>query len=446
MKKLKQRSILLLTAINTLLLTSCAAHPSNNQAGPVEETVLPTLSELSIEPVSTLTPSPAPTETPEPTATSEPSPTPMPEIDPAEFDYSMLDIMQWEGELKVSNIEELKPGYIVQVRQGYKGILYQTELFADYATERFADMYTGITLLEIPEGISFELLEKKIISAEDGKSITIAVVRNTTVPTTSGGVLSIVLSAETSEGEQITFAEKVENQTSTISTFIDFGGDTHPRDIQGATFLVREILAYQEEHGPFLAGQEYSFREMLAERFPEEFRNVLWLPDGTNFSLDKALTNLSRILIHENNLAKRISPVPEWPSSAIGIGAEWKDRYIYGTTIKNNGKEENDLILQFNEDAYIDADIYLKDLYLILNFQITQDAPNWEKKIEDANLAYLEAIRWDKGRIPVDLSKTLSGEADGYRKYLLGYSYTEEEIEKINRIIDCIYKPTRLGL
>ena len=157
-------------------------------------------------------------------------------------------------------------------------MLYTTPLFSEDRDDNF--LQYGIVNIDIPEGFKFELQEIKKIVGEDGQSVTVGVLRNGTGLTASRGVQSIVLSAEDEEGGMINFTEKTEEDKSMFS-YVDFFGYTHLKDHQAGALLLRNLLEYQKENGPFVSGQQYSLKE-VADMYSEEFDRLFHYPDGSN--------------------------------------------------------------------------------------------------------------------------------------------------------------------
>ena len=80
------------------LLSSC-----NQAVAPVDTSPTHSQAQSPTQVPATATPSHTPTVTNTATPSPSPTPTPQPEIDPQEFDYSLIDLMNWEGDLTVES-------------------------------------------------------------------------------------------------------------------------------------------------------------------------------------------------------------------------------------------------------------------------------------------------------------------------------------------------------
>ena len=278
----------------------------------------------------------------------------------------------------------------------------------------------------------FELLETKDITVENGQKLTIGIIDNVSTTETTRGVLSIVLSAETEEGEKIFFTEECNDGVMATVTIEDIKGNTHPEQIRQFPFLLKELLAYQEKNGPFLAGQKCSFREILKER-DENFFRAMFTDNIPETYLNDSLASLTRVLIEQNKFAKRISPMPDYATPTVGINMIASGLKIYGVNIKDNDKPEDDIILKFIEGPegetsyYIDGDIIVENRFCILNFHITQEEPKWGEKIKEA----------EDGYVNLRLSKS-DDQVEGWKRYFLFRLTAEEKVDEIARKI---YKP-----
>jgi len=447
------------TVAGVLLLNACS--PLQIQAGAVpiiDNTPTSTLSnplptEESSSPTSTPKTYETEIPTPIPTEIQEPTPTPEPEIDPEEFDYSMLNLMEWEGELKVENKEELGPGYVVKVRPGYKTMLYVTPLFDDYNEEsgdwlRFKDTNTGMKMTEMSEGFTFEILETKEIVGEDGNMIKIGVVRNGSGSGPGWSVISLVLSAQTENG-MINFVEEAEEDIS-VATRIDFSGDSHTIDIASEFLTLRNILQYQKENGPFRAGETYSLRE-VADMDSDEFQKMFFYPDGRGAGVDSVSTALGRFLIKTKSVARRTPyGISDWMnnvSAVTGIDATLRESSLYGTRFlkEDTGKPRNDLILTFKEgkngeDAYwIDGQGWFEAQHSLLTFQLlTSDIDNIDQSIEEIDEIYQKILEFGEASHRV-------GDDDWNKitRYILASNeyMTDEMIDRVQEIINLICPP-----
>ena len=398
---------------------------------------------------ATATPSHTPTVTNTATPSPTPTATPQPEIDPAEFDYAMLDIMQWEGELKVSNVEKLPPGRVVEVREGYHTVLYSTPLFDDFKENR-PYYYDGIRITDIPEGFKFELLETRKISSEDGKSIVMGTVRNAGDVSTLAPVSSIILSAENEEGEIINFTQESEDVIATAS-LVDFDFNRHMNDQQIVSIFLRNILQYQKEHGPFVAGQTYSIREVAnidTEEVLDLFHYYL-----DSYTLDQAAGTLVNLLTRLTKVATR-DPVKvdrkEVPSF-VGLGANTFDREYYGVHFTKEpsspDKPTNDVILTFKESStgatsyYIDGDIINRDCGYHLAFYLKEELSeeDLEESLMQAEDVYQELLERERTGI-----YNRYWEAEGVQTYIYleaskyenGEAKLDDVIEKIHPLIN----------
>ncbi|MGI6259250.1 MAG: hypothetical protein ACOYKC_05265 [Anaerolineaceae bacterium] len=413
------------------LLSSC-----NQAVAPVDTSPTHSQAQSPTQVPATATPSHTPTVTNTATPSPSPTPTPQPEIDPQEFDYSLIDLMNWEGDLTVESKEELEKGYIVKVREGYKTLLYTTPLFSEDRDDNF--LQYGIVNIDIPEGFKFELQEIKKIVGEDGQSVTVGVLRNGTGLTASRGVQSIVLSAEDEEGGMINFTEKTEEDKSMFS-YVDFFGYTHLKDHQAGALLLRNLLEYQKENGPFVSGQQYSLKE-VADMYSEEFDRLFHYPDGSNLGLSDVMSGLTWFLTEENNVATR---TPRKVSTTIVPVININTKYIwgerYGVFAMRSDNPENDSILTFKkgpngeEEYYIGGDVLAINHHLYISFYLTDNIDDIDISIAEANEVYEDLVNWDRTN-----HVFTEEEENETRRYLLGIS-KEDEIKKIDAIIEAIY-------
>ncbi len=395
---------------------------------------------------ATATPSHTPTVTNTATPSPTPSPTPQPEIDPQDFDYSMLDVMQWEGEIEVSNVEKHQPGYIVEIKEGYKTVLYSTPMFKETLENEY--YIYGLRQLDMPEGFKFELLETRIITGEDGRNITMGILRNASDNSGVEGMYGIVLSAENPEGEKISFTTTEQPEIMAIASIASLTGSLHRKDQMSSMLLLRNILKYQEEHGPFLAGETYSLRE-IADMQSDEFQRLFYYPDGTNITLDDAAGTLTNLLINTTRTAFRTPSVvdKEVVIPILALGTTRSDRETYGTRLKrgpNTGDvPENDVILTFKEGKngeksyYIDGDVMEQVGRYFLSFHLRNNLTEEELETSIAKVdeAYQKYLEWDRTRHRFDREEILALE-----KYLYGeLAEDEEQLQRMYSIVRKIF-------
>jgi len=415
--------------------------------GEIEDTTIPNqeVPTKTIEPTPTL--EPTPTMTVEPTATLEPTPTPIPEIDPQEFDYSMLDLMQWEGELKASNIEKHEPGYIVEVKEGYRTVLYELPLFP-LDEDRVKDSYWNyVTILDIPEGTKFELLETRKITGENGESITVGTLRNHSGVAMNVAVGVVVLSAETEEGETINFTKSSESEEIAVGNLFAEGSTTEQLVL---SLFFRNLLEYQKENGPFKAGEEYSIVEVAKIISTEEFKRLLNWPEGHNGTLDKLTATLSHFLMNEHKIAtRRPSKLAEEIGAyggPIGLNVKLSDSYTCGVRINGGNAPENDVVLTFQEGENGETEYYIigdmtgiKDGYTgrvgYVTYYIKSELEEGEleaslKRIEEV---YQKHLDWEKGE-----EEPLSEDATSCVFYS---PKSPEGFEKLKQVLNAIYTP-----
>jgi hypothetical protein len=358
----------------------------------------------------------------------------------------MLDIMQWEGEIEVSHIEKHQPGYIVGIKEGYKTVLYSTTIFKE--TLEFEYYIYGLRQLDMPEGFKFELLETRTITGEDGRNITMGILRNAGGISTVEGMYGIVLSAENPEGEKITFTTTEQPEIMAIASIADLTGSLHRKEQMSSMLLLRNILKYQEEHGPFLAGETYSLRE-IADMQSDEFQRLFYNPDGTNLSLDKTAGTLTNLLINTTRTAFRTpSVVDNEDVAAITVlNSTRSDRKTYGTYLKrgpNTGDiPENDVILTFKEGKngeksyYIDGDVMEQVGRYFLSFHLRNNLTEEEieTSIAKVDAAYQKYLEWDRTGHRFDREEILALE-----KYLYGeLAEDEEQLQRMYSIVRKIF-------
>ena len=391
---------------------------------------------------ATATPSHTPTVTNTATPSPTPTPTPIPEIDPAEFDYAMLDIMQWEGEIEVSDIEKYQPGYVVEVREGYKTMLYAAPMFDKHLETEFYDY--GLHELDVPEGFNFELLETRRITGEDGKNITIGILRNGGGTNTAEGVYAIALSAENEKGERIDFTTEQPEIIATAS-ISDLSGMLALKDQAASMLLLRNILQYQQENGPFLVGETYSLRE-VANIQSDEFQRLLYYPDGRNTTLDQAVGIIVNLLVNESRVAFRTPTTVdrEKVGAFVSLNSTFIERETYGTFLKRGPATrdvpENDAVLTFVEGKngersyYIDGDVmeqagaFFEPIYLKSNLSKEEIA----KSIEEVDAIYQMYLEWDrKGRPSFTQEEIL----DLHKYYYGRLSNNEEELQRMYALV-----------
>ncbi len=417
-------------------------HPTN--------TTTPTLTRTPTLVPPTATPSHTPTVTNTATPSPTPSPTPQPEIDPQDFDYSMLDLMQWEGELKASNIEKHEPGYIVEVKEGYRTVLYELPLISleEYEEDKVKESYWNhITILDIPEGTKFELLETRKVTGENGESITVGTLRNHSGVAMNVAVGVVVLSAETEEGETINFTKSSESEEIAVGNLFAEGSTTEQLVL---SLFFRNLLEYQKENGPFKAGEEYSIVEVAKIISTEEFKRLLNWPRGNNGTLDTLVATLTHLLINENNIATRTpSKVGEKikvHGAPIGLGVTLSDEHTCGVTIDGGNAPENDVVLTFQEGENGETEYYIigdmtgiKDGYTgrvgYVTYYIKSELEEGEleaslKRIEEV---YQKHLDWEKGE-----EEPLSEDATSCVFYS---PKSPEGFEKLKQVLNAIYTP-----
>ncbi len=385
------------------------------------------------------------TQTPEvtPTEIPTPTPTPQPEIDPQEFDYTMLDLMQWEGDWEVSDIEKHKPGYIVEVREGYKTMLYAAPLYDKYLES--PSYFYGLHEFEMPEGFNFELLETRKITGEDGRNVTIGILRNAGATASTEGAYAIVLSAENERGERIDFTTEQSEAMATAS-IADFGSNLPFEDQEAAMLLLRNILKYQQEHGPFLAGQTYSLRE-VADMQTDEFQRLFYYPDGTNPTLDQTVGTITNLLVNESKIAVRTPEMVENGRAFVSLNTVIDAREIYGTRLKRGSATgdvpENDVILTFVEGPngeksyYIDGDVMENTANFFLSFYLKDNLSDEDiaESIAEVDEIYQMYLEWGRTGHPF----TNDGILELY-KYLYGrLSNNEEELQRMYTLVRKIF-------
>ena len=422
------------------LLSSC-----NQAVVPLDTSPTHSQTESPTQAPMTATPSHTPTATN--TATPSPSPTPtrQQEIDPQVFDYTMLDLMQWEGDWEVSDIEKHKPGYIVEVREGYKTMLYAAPLYDEHL--EIEDYYYGFHELDVPEGFNFELLETRKITGEDGRNVIIGILRNGGGITTCEGVYAIALSAENERGERIDFVNEQSEIIATAS-ISDLLGDLALKDQAASMLLLRNILKYQQEHGPFLAGETYSIRE-IANMQSDEFQRLFHYPDGSNLTLDKTVGTIVNLLVNESRVAFRTPTTVEGNVGTImSLNSTFSERETYGTFLKRGpvtgDVPENDAVLTFVEGKngeksyYIDGDVmeqagaFFESIYLKSNLSDEEIA----KSIEEVDATYQMYLEWDRTRRP---SFTQEEILDLHKYYYGRLSDNEEELQRMYALIRKIF-------
>ena len=416
-------------------------HPTNTT------TTTPTLTRTPTLVPPTATPSHTPTVTNTATPSPTPTATPKPEIAPQDFDYSMLDVMQWEGELKASNIEKHEPGYIVEVKEGYRTVLYELPLFP-LDEDRVKDSYWNyVTILDIPEGTKFELLETRKITGENGESITVGTLRNHSGERVGCAVAVVVLSAETEEGETINFTKSSDSEEIAVGNLFAEGSTTEQLVL---SLFFRNLLEYQKENGPFKAGEEYSIVEVAKIISTEEFKRLLNWPRGNNGTLDTLVATLTHLLINENNIATRTpSKVGEKikvHGAPIGLGVTLSDEHTCGVTIDGGNAPENDVVLTFQEGENGETEYYIigdmtgiKDGYTgrvgYVTYYIKSELEEGEleaslKRIEEV---YQKHLDWEKGE-----EEPLSEDATSCVFYS---PKSPEGFEKLKQVLNAIYTP-----
>lgn len=440
------RDFLTVAALGSILITAYGCSPKEvNSITNIEDKPTATLkSNLPVEenrPTATHTLEPTitntPTLTPEPTPTEEPTPTPQPEIDPKEFDYSMLDLMQWEGELEVSDIEKLDPGHIVEVREGYKTVLYSLPLFNDFPEDKYN--YTGIRIFDIPEGFKFELLETRKVTGEDGKNITMAIVRNASSQRTCEGIFSVVLSAENEDGEIINFTQEKADIMASASIG-DFYGSLHWKDQESSMLVLRNIMEYQKQHGPFVAGNTYSIRD-VANMESNEFSKLFYYPDSSNITVDQTVGTITNLLINTTKTAFRTPKRVEDGAGLAGLNTVFSNRKTFGTHLKKNPSDssDNDVVLTFQEGPngeksyYIYGDTMERGGMYYLTFYLAEnlDKDILEKHTNSVNDIYQMVLDWERTG---HLFKW--GEVEGLQTYLYGeLFYDEAKLKKWESVI-----------
>jgi hypothetical protein len=416
-------------------------HPTNTT------TTTPTLTRTPTLVPPTATPSHTPTVTNTATPSPTPTATPKPEIAPQDFDYSMLDVMQWEGELKASNIEKHEPGYIVEVKEGYRTVLYELPLFP-LDEDRVKDSYWNyVTILDIPEKTKFELLETRKITGENGESITVGTLRNHSGERVGCAVAVVVLSAETEEGETINFTKSSDSEEIAVGNLFAEGSTTEQLVL---SLFFRNLLEYQKENGPFKAGEEYSIVEVAKIISTEEFKRLLNWPRGNNGTLDTLVATLTHLLINENNIATRTpSKVGEKikvHGAPIGLGVTLSDEHTCGVTIDGGNAPENDVVLTFQEGENGETEYYIigdmtgiKDGYTgrvgYVTYYIKSELEEGEleaslKRIEEV---YQKHLDWEKGE-----EEPLSEDATSCVFYS---PKSPEGFEKLKQVLNAIYTP-----
>lgn len=413
-------------------------HPTN--------TTIPTLTRTPTQVPPTATPSHTPTVTNTATPSPTPTATPKPEIDPQDFDYSMLDLMQWEGKLKASNIEKHEPGYIVEVKEGYRTVLYELPLFQ--IGEDYKDSYWNlITILDIPEKTKFELLETRKITGENGESVTVGTLRNHSGVDIDGAVAVVVLSAETEGGETINFTKSSESEEIAVGNLFAEGSTTEQLVL---SLFFRNLLEYQKENGPFKAGEEYSIVEVAKIISTEEFKRLLNWPEGDNGALDGLVGTLTHLLINENNIATRTPSKLEEKigvyGGPIGLNVKLSDHYTSGVNINGGNAPENDVVLTFQEGENGETEYYIigdmtgiKDGYTgrvgYVTYYIKSELEEGElevslKRIEEV---YQKHLDWEKGE-----EEPLSEDA---RSCVFYSPKSPEGFEKLKQVLNAIYTP-----
>lgn len=450
------RDFLTVAALGSILITAYGCSPKEvNSITNIEDKPTATLkSNLPVEenrPTATHTLEPTitntPTLTPEPTPTEEPTPTPQPEIDPKEFDYSMLDLMQWEGELEVSDIEKLNPGYIVQVREGYKTVMYELPLFA-FTKEDENSYWAGLRILDIPEGTKLELLEVKKIHGKNGQNITVGTIRNHSSDNTFTGIGMVVLSAETEDKEIINFTETATHvdDISVTSFFLENGR----QDQLPLSLLLKNLLEYQKENGPFKAGETYSIVEIAKITSTDEFRRLLYTPEGNNVSLDTVISSLAHTLINKNHIAFRTPKTinNENANFTMGYDAIFSEKYTNGVKINGGSAPENDMILTFQEGKNGEAEYYITgdmtgmrrgDVQPIgfISFYLSTklEEGELESNLKRMTEVYEKHLDWERGG-----EEPLTENATEYKYYNF---FSELGPEKLRQVLKDIYIPMK---
>lgn len=389
---------------------------------------------------ATATSEPTPTVTNTATPSPSPTPTPQPEIDPQEFDYTMLDVMQWEGKLRVSDIEKHEPGYMVQVREGFKTVMYELPLF-EISEEAEESYFSGLRMLDIPEGTKFELLETRKIRGENGQNITVGIMRNHSSTSIATGMGLVILSAETEDGKIINFTESSTDDISVTSFFLENGR----QDQLALSLFLKNLLEYQIENGPFKAGEEYSLVEITKIISTDEFRRLLFHPERNNISLDTVVSSLAHTLVNKNHVAFRIPETitNENVNFTGGYDSVFSDKYTIGVKINGGSAPENDMVLTFQEGENGETEYYITgdmtgmrrgDILPIgfISFYLSSEISQGEleENLRRMEEVYEKHLGWEKGE-----EEPLTESATGYKYYLFESDLGPERLRHVFKVI-----------
>lgn len=220
-------------SISGAILSSCSTMPIETQNPPIT-TPLPSTTPEQTEESEEMTETPTfivekPTQTittPIITATVEPSQT----IEPTQtevvkeeeipyvsteknelFDMESTNILEWEN-------FTLEKDVILDESETVTTAGEKNDLYLLPGKVKDVLKFTDVVELNMPEGYTFNIKQKKVISNSDGESVTLGIVENTFQSYGSNSSFALLLSAKDSEGETQGFVEKNVERIPSVTT------------------------------------------------------------------------------------------------------------------------------------------------------------------------------------------------------------------------------------
>lgn len=389
-----------------------------------------------------------------PTEIHTPIPTPTEIEVEKEFDYSTLNLIEWES-YEVSDMEKLENGYIVHTTK--PTMLYATPLL-DLVFQIENGSWAGVKEMKIKDDFVFEIAEKRTITDTDGKSVTIGRVRNSFSLEFQDSIISIILSAKDKNGVEIDFVEEdINTNRESCATVGEFIGMIPSSALKSVLLTSRNLLKYQEENGPFKAGQEYSFSD-ITQFYPNDSNSefypyTVFMGYGrTDNHVEEFASAMAYMLYGSSeSMAERVSTPPSSGNIFPGPDISRDKPLDYKVFLsKIEGVETtHDFVFRIKEgipDKYIKLSIDFTDNQLPEGLNVVQEPVfvysmcTTDKPIvresEKFDKLYKDFLEYEKKRKSERYQRI---EPENFRRYILG----GEKDAKVRELINAIYEPVQ---
>ncbi len=170
------------------------------------------------------------------------------------IDYTQYDLSKLQ-EYTLSSIEKMDEGYVVDVLMDTP--LYLVPFEKDERGQFDTDDDGSMMQIVANEGMTFEIEEKRLLENIDGSIIELGIIANTFG---SEFVGAIVLNSNINNKERL-FTEENEEFENAV-TYLMFGNEIYPNKVKNVLLGLMNISEYQDKHGPFKLGNEYSLLSM----------------------------------------------------------------------------------------------------------------------------------------------------------------------------------------